>query len=62
MQHQPLMPAPGMWLRQVMSPRMHNLCPAQLRASVQLIDQNITLQRGEEEMAARRVAFEGLNP
>ena len=37
---------------------MLNLCPAQLRASVQLIDQNITLQRGEEEMAARRIAFE----
>ena len=37
---------------------MLNLCPAQLRASFQLIDQNITLQRGEEEMAARRRAFE----
>ena len=58
MQNQPLMPPPGMGLRQVMSPRMHDLCPAQLRASVRLIDQSITLQRGEEEMAARRVAFE----
>ena len=52
------MPPPGMGLRQVMSPRAPNLCPAQLRASVQLIDQNITVQRGEEEMAARGVAFE----
>ena len=58
MQRQPLMPPPGIGLQQVMNPRMHNLCPAQLRASVQLIDQNITLQRGEQEMAARRVAFE----
>ena len=58
MQNQPLMPPPGMGLRQVTSPRAPNLCPAQLRASVRLIDQNITVQRGEEEMAARRVAFE----
>ena len=58
MQRQPLMPPPGIGLRQVMSPRMHNLCPAQLRASVRLIDQSINLQRGEEEVAARRVAFD----
>ena len=50
MQNQLLMPPPGMGLRQVMSPRMHNLCPAQLRASVRMIDQSINLQR--------RVAFE----
>ena len=58
MQNQPLMPPPGMGLRQVMSPNMHNLCPAQLRASFRLIDQSINLHRGEEEVAARRVAFE----
>ena len=56
MQNQPLMPPPGIGLRQVMSP--NNLFPAQLRASFRLIDQNINLHRGEEEVAARRVAFE----
>ena len=56
MQNQPLMPPPGIGLRQVMSP--NNLFPAQLRASFRLIDQSINLHRGEEEVAARRVAFE----